>query len=352
MTLQDAMVGRVVDGRYLIESRIARGGMATVYRALDRRLDREVALKVMHDHLASDQEFVTRFVREARAAARLSHPNVVQVFDQGSAGRVLYLAMEHLPGRTLRDVLTARGALTPRESISVLEPVLGALAAAHRAGIVHGDVKPENVILTDDGRIKVADFGLARAITAPITAQITATANGELLGTVAYLAPELVSRRVADARADVYAAGIMLFELLTGKQPFTGDDPVRVAYRHVHELVPPPTSLSPELPAAFDDVVLRATSSDPDRRPPNAGALLSDLHSTMGGVSDEQLDIRAADPTVLRVDAATTAVYALPQAPAAASERWGSPSPATRKSHSTSPPFRPVSPPPGGWAWW
>jgi beta-lactam-binding protein with PASTA domain/tRNA A-37 threonylcarbamoyl transferase component Bud32 len=313
MTLQDPLVGRVVDGRYLVESRIARGGMATVYLALDRRLDREVALKVMHEHLAVDHEFVTRFVREARAAARLSHPNVVQVFDQGSDGEVLYLAMEYLPGRTLRDVLSQRGALTPRESVSVLEPVLGALAAAHRAGIVHRDVKPENVILTDDGRIKVADFGLARAITAPISS----TAGGELLGTVAYLAPELVSRGVADARADVYAAGIMLFELLTGKQPFTGSDPLQVAYRHVHETVPAPTSLSPELPLAFDRVVLEATAPDPDQRPPDAGQLLADLYSAQATVPDEQLDVRAADAATLRIDAVRTG-YDESGAPAAA----------------------------------
>ena len=300
ITLQDPLVGRVVDGRYLVESRIAAGGMATVYRALDRRLDREVALKVMHDNLAVDDEFVYRFVREARAAARLSHPNVVQVFDQGADDGILYLAMELLPGRTLRDVLSERGALTPRESVSVLEPVLGALAAAHRAGIVHRDVKPENVILTDDGRIKVADFGLAGAITGPISSTVT----GELLGTVAYLSPELVSRGIADARADVYAAGIMLFELLTGKQPFTGDDPLMVAYRHVHEVVPAPTSVSPELPYPFDDVVLRATSRNPDGRPANAGEMLRDLHTALGQVSDEDLDHRAAEADTLRVDPA------------------------------------------------
>jgi eukaryotic-like serine/threonine-protein kinase len=305
ITLQDPLVGRVVDGRYLVESRIARGGMATVYRALDRRLDREVALKVMHDNLAVDNQFVSRFVREARAAARLSHPNVVQVFDQGADDEVLYLAMEYLPGRTLRDVLAERGALTPRESVSVLEPVLGALAAAHRAGIVHRDVKPENVILTDDGRIKVADFGLAGAITGPISS----TASGELLGTVAYLSPELVSRGIADARADVYAAGIMLFELLTGKQPFTGDDPLRVAFRHVQETVPAPTSVSPELPYAFDDVVLRATSRNPDERPANAGELLADLHAGLAQVPDDELDRRAAEAATLRMNAAQTHAF-------------------------------------------
>ena len=305
ITLQDPLVGRVVDGRYLVESRIARGGMATVYRALDRRLDREVALKVMHDNLAVDDEFVSRFVREARAAARLSHPNVVQVFDQGADDAILYLAMEYLPGRTLRDVLAERGALTPRESVSVLEPVLGALAAAHRAGIVHRDVKPENVLLTDDGRIKVADFGLAGAITGPISSSVT----GELLGTVAYLSPELVSRGIADARADVYAAGIMLFELLTGKQPFTGDDPLRVAFRHVQETVPAPTSVSPELPYAFDDVVLRATNRNPDGRPANAGEMLGDLHAALGQVSDEELDRRASQAATLQMDGYRTQAF-------------------------------------------
>lgn len=332
VTVPDPMVGRVVDGRYLVKSRIARGGMATVYLALDHRLDRKVALKVMHEHLAVDEEFVARFVREARAAARLSHSNVVQVFDQGSDEAVLYLTMEYLPGRTLRDVLTGRGALTSRESISVLEPVLGALAAAHRAGIVHGDLKPENVILTDDGRIKVADFGLARAISAASgTGPTGSSPTGELLlGTVAYLSPELVSRGIADARTDVYAAGILLFELLTGKQPFVGDNPLSVAQRHVHESVPTPTSLAPELPSAFDPVVLQATSHDPDQRPPNAGALLSDLKAAMGRVTDPQLDIRASDPPVAGPAAArpeiddatgpdTTGREAIPTAPAAAS---------------------------------
>jgi serine/threonine-protein kinase len=319
MTLQDPLVGRMVDERYLIESRIANGGMATVYLALDRRLDRQVALKVMHEHLTADDEFVSRFVREARSAARLSHPNVVQVFDQGSDGSMLYLAMEYLPGRTLRDVLAERGALTPRESVSVLEAVLGALAAAHRAGIVHGDVKPENVILTDDGRIKVADFGLARAIATPISS----SAAGQLVGTVAYLSPELVSRGVADARADVYAAGILLFELLTGKQPFTGDDPLQVAYRHVHEMVPAPSAISPQLPVAFDDVVLQATSHNPDLRPANADALLTDLHAALARVPRDQLDVRAVEAATLLMDANRTQAFRAPAvngAPAAATQ--------------------------------
>jgi serine/threonine-protein kinase len=303
-TLQDPLVGRVVDNRYLVESRIARGGMATVYLALDRRLDRQVALKVLFEHLVQDEELAGRFVREARAAARLSHPNIVQVFDQGSDGDLLYIAMEYLPGRTLRDVLVQRGALTPRESVSVMEPVLSALSVAHRAGIVHRDLKPENVILTDDGRIKVADFGLARAVSAPISS-LTSGGGKQIHGTVAYLAPELVSRGVADARADVYAAGIMLFEVLTGKQPFTGEDPLQVAYRHVYEDVPAPSAVAPDLPRAFDPVVLQATDHDPDVRPHDAGAMLAELLHARGLVPDAELDVRAADATtVLDLDAA------------------------------------------------
>ena len=293
-TLRDPLVGQVLDGRYHVESRIASGGMATVYLALDRRLDREVALKVLHPDLAADPEFVQRFVREARSAARLSHPNVVQVFDQGSDGDRLYLAMEYLPGRTLRDVIGERGALTPREALSVLEPMLDALGAAHRAGFMHRDVKPENVILTNDGRIKVADFGLARAARSPV-GPATTTGN-RLLGTAGYLAPELVGRGVADARADVYAAGVVLFEMLTGRQPFTGPDPVTVAYRHVHETVPPPSLLAPELPAELDDLVLSATAHDPDDRPASAEQLLAAVRRAHTDLPPDVLDLRAPVP--------------------------------------------------------
>lgn len=291
-TLQDPLVGRMVDGRYHVESRIARGGMATVYLALDRRLDREVALKVMHPDLTGDEDFVSRFIREARAAARLSHPNVVQVYDQGGDGDLLYLAMEYLPGRTLRESLSERGALTIRESLRVLEPVLDALAAAHRAGIVHGDIKPENVVLTDDGRAKVADFGLARAG----AATLTTAAPERLLGTAAYLAPELLTRGIADARADIYAAGILLFEMLTGTQPFTGDDAAQVARRHVVEAVPEPSSLAAHIPVELDDLVAMATAVDPDLRPANAEQMLALTRAARQAVPESVLDVRPAAP--------------------------------------------------------
>jgi len=289
-TLADPLVGRLLDDRYLVVSRIDRGGMATVYHAVDRRLDRDVALKVLHAHLAGDQGFAARFVREARSAARLSHPNVVGVFDQGQDGDLLFLAMEYLPGRTLRHVLVERGALTPKEALRVMDPVLDALAAAHRAGIVHRDIKPENVILTDDGRVKVADFGLARAATS------TTATTGVLLGTVAYLAPELVARGVADERSDVYAAGVMLFEMLTGRQPFVGEIPAQVAYRHVHEDVPAPSSVAPTVPEALDDVVLAATGREPDERPDDAAALLAMVRAARRRIPPEAMNLRAAVP--------------------------------------------------------
>jgi eukaryotic-like serine/threonine-protein kinase len=285
-TVHDPLVGRTIDGRYDVAARIARGGMATVYRARDLRLERQVALKVMHAHLGDDPTFTNRFIREARSAARLSHPSVVQVFDQGNDGDLLYLAMEYLPGLTLRQALSQRRVLTPREAFSVLDPVLDALAAAHRADIVHRDVKPENVILADDGRVKVADFGLAKIIST------ASSSTGVLMGTVAYLSPELVERGQADPRSDVYAAGIMAFELLTGAQPFTGDVPVQVAYRHVHENVPAPSTLVPALPAPIDRFVLAATARDPDRRPTDAGELLDLARQTRESLSDTVLDIR------------------------------------------------------------
>jgi serine/threonine-protein kinase len=278
-TMSDALVGRVLDGRYRVEARIARGGMATVYRALDTRLDRVVALKVMHQLFAENDQFVARFNREAKSAARLSHPNVVAVYDQGEDDGYVFLAMEYVQGRTLRDLLRERTRLTPAEALSVLEPVLAALSAAHAAGLVHRDVKPENVLLADDGRVKVADFGLARA-----AANLEATSATSLIGTVAYLSPEQVIRGIADERSDVYSAGIMLFEMLTGRPPYDGETAVAVALKHAHEDVPPPSSLVSGIPTSVDLLVARATARDPDRRPHDAGAFLAEVVRVRGGL--------------------------------------------------------------------
>jgi serine/threonine-protein kinase len=273
-TVADPLIGQLLDGRYRVDTRIARGGMATVYVATDTRLDRTVALKIMHAALASDDEFVRRFVGEAKAVARLSHPNVVAVFDQGGARQggmeQLYLAMEYVPGQTLRHLLNEHAQLAPAEALDIFVPVLAGLGAAHRAGLVHRDVKPENVLLTADRRVKVADFGLARAT----ASAVSHTKTGMLIGTVAYIAPEQVTRSVIDARTDVYAAGIMLFEMLTGRQPHIADSPLGVAYKHVNEEVPAPSSIVPGLPGPFDSLVALATSRNADMRPADASQLL------------------------------------------------------------------------------
>ncbi|MGW1022429.1 Stk1 family PASTA domain-containing Ser/Thr kinase [Streptomyces sp. NPDC002577] len=283
-TLQDPLVGQMLDGRYRIDARIAVGGMATVYRAVDTRLDRVLAVKVMHPALAADGSFVGRFIREAKSVARLSHPNVVAVYDQGTDGAYVYLAMEYVAGCTLRDVLRERGALQPRAALDILEPVLAALGAAHRAGFVHRDMKPENVLIGDDGRVKVADFGLVQAVDT-----VTST-TGAVLGTVSYLAPEQIEHGTADPRVDVYACGVVLYEMLTGGKPHSGDSPAQVLYQHLNDDVPPPSAAVPGLPFALDELVASATARTPDVRPHDAVALLAAVREARAGLTDEQLD--------------------------------------------------------------
>ncbi|WP_328998807.1 Stk1 family PASTA domain-containing Ser/Thr kinase [Kribbella sp. NBC_00709] len=282
MQVSDRLVGRVLDGRYRVDSRVAKGGMATVYRALDTRLDRIVALKVMHDGLGDDAQFARRFVAEARAAARLSNPNVVAVFDQGDDDGTLFLAMEYVPGRTLRDVIREQAPLSPARALDLLTPVLSALSAAHDAGIVHRDIKPENVLISDKGAVKVADFGLARAVSASGN---TAT-QGLLMGTVSYLAPELVTDGSADARSDVYSAGILLYEMLTGNKPHSGDTPIQVAYAHVHADVPAPSLEVPSIPPYVDALVQRATARDRDLRPTDARVFSRQVHRVRSALEE------------------------------------------------------------------
>jgi serine/threonine-protein kinase len=266
------MIGRVLDGRYRIDARIARGGMATVFRAHDLRLDRECAVKVMHADLGDDHDFAARFVREAHSAARLSHPNVVAVNDQGDDEGVPFLVMEHVPGRTLRDVIRDESPMAPERALALLEPVLAALAEAHRSGLIHRDVKPENVLIADDGRVKVADFGLARAF--DTNTAHTAT-GGLLIGTVSYLAPELIVNGRSDPRSDVYAAGVLLFEMLTGRKPHEGEGAIQVAFKHVNEDVPAPsTRVDQPIPAYVDALVLRATARERERRQADAKVFL------------------------------------------------------------------------------
>ncbi|MCK7622144.1 Stk1 family PASTA domain-containing Ser/Thr kinase [Streptomyces sp. RS10V-4] len=285
-TLQDPLVGRLLDGRYRVEGRIAAGGMATVYRAVDTRLDRVLALKVMHPTLAVDGAFVDRFIREAKSVARLSHPNVVGVFDQGTDGTYVYLAMEYVAGCTLRDVLRERGALRPRAALDILEPILAALGAAHRAGLVHRDMKPENVLIGDDGRVKVADFGLVRAVDTHTT-----SSTGSVLGTVSYLAPEQMEHGTADARVDVYACGVVLYEMLTGGKPHTGGSAAQILYSHLHDDITPPSELVPGLAPELDELVALAAARAPEERPQDAVALLARARAARARLTDAQLDL-------------------------------------------------------------
>ncbi|MFJ6536937.1 Stk1 family PASTA domain-containing Ser/Thr kinase [Paenarthrobacter sp. NPDC091711] len=284
---QDHLIGTTVDGRYTVRSRLARGGMSTVYLATDQRLERDVALKVLHPHLANDPTFLQRLSREAKAAASLSHPHIVGVLDQGEDGHIAYLVMEYVKGHTLRDTLSEQGPLPPRLALALIDPVIEGLAAAHRSGLIHRDVKPENVLIADDGRIKVGDFGLARAISAN-------TSTGALIGTVAYLAPELVLGQPADARSDIYSAGIMLYEMLTGKQPYAGDSPIQVAYQHVNAVVGRPSDAAPGLAEDLDELVQWCTAVDAENRPVDGAALLTELRHIRTTLTDEELDRRQA----------------------------------------------------------
>ncbi|MFB9298513.1 Stk1 family PASTA domain-containing Ser/Thr kinase [Kibdelosporangium philippinense] len=262
----------LLEQRYRVDAPLARGGMSAVYRGMDTRLERPVAIKVMDHRFAEDRSFVDRFEREARAAASLHHPNVIAVHDQGFDGDHVFLVMELVDGGTLRDLLVERGRLTIPLALSVLEPVLSALAAAHQAGLVHRDVKPENVLIGKNGVVKVGDFGLVKAM-----ASSNNTSNSVILGTVAYLSPEQVATGVTTARGDVYAAGLLLYEMLTGQPPYVGDTPISVAYRHVNDDVPPPSQSAPGIPQALDELVVRATRRDPMARPADAGAFLAEV---------------------------------------------------------------------------
>lgn len=267
------LTGELIDNRYLLKRVVAAGGMATIYYALDLRLDRPVAVKIMHPHLANDEDFVGRFIREAKAAAALAHPNIVAIQDQGwneSGIPAVFIVMEYIEGFTLRDVISDQGALGVNESLRYFAPVLSAMSAAHKSGILHRDIKPENILISKDGRVKVADFGLAKG------AQLGSTLTVEssvILGSVSYLSPEQVQRGLSDMRSDVYSLGIVLFEMLTGKKPFDGETPIQIAYMHVNENVAAPSTLNSSIPAELDEIVLKATANNPDKRFKDAGEM-------------------------------------------------------------------------------
>jgi serine/threonine-protein kinase len=267
--------GELIDGRYQLISQIAQGGMASIYLALDTRLDRKVAVKIMHPHLAQDEAFVNRFIREAKAAAALTHPNAVSVQDQGwntNGVPAVFIVMELVEGHTLREYLDESGKFGVAQTLQYLTAILGALAAAHKLGIIHRDIKPENILISNDGRIKIADFGLAHG--APIGSTLTAESS-VVLGSVSYLSPEQVQRGVSDSRSDVYSTGILAYELLVGEKPFSGDSPIQIAYMHVNNRVPRVSQHRSDVPKELDDLIYSATSTNPDERPRDAGVFLS-----------------------------------------------------------------------------
>ncbi|MDQ3761037.1 MAG: Stk1 family PASTA domain-containing Ser/Thr kinase [Actinomycetota bacterium] len=313
------LVGTLLDGRYRVGPVLARGGMSTVYRGTDTRLERPVAIKVMAPRFAADPVFLQRFEREARAAARLHHPGIVGVHDQGvdssPAGDYVFLVMELVDGGTLRDLLRQHGRLPVPLALSVADTVLSALAAAHREGLVHRDIKPENVLIGPGGVVKVADFGLVRAI-----AEAGSSTGDLILGTVAYLSPEQVATGAADARSDVYATGVLLFEMLTGTPPYTGETALSVAYRHVNDDMPAPSTTGVAVPAALDDLVVRATRREPAARPPDAAAFLRTLQALRSDLGIDRVPVpvvastSASFPTVPAPDHGPRGTRALTRA--------------------------------------
>lgn len=292
----------VLAGRYRLEEPVGRGGMAEVHRAHDTTLDRKVAVKVLHQRFADDEQFQARFRQEAQAAASLNHPNIVGVYDTGEENGLPFFVMELVEGRSLQEVI-ARGGLTEQRALEVAADTCAALRYAHERNLVHRDIKPGNILLAEDGTVKVADFGIARAIDAD-----TVTQTAAILGTAAYLSPEQAQGRAADARSDLYALGIVLYELLTGQQPFQGDSAVTVAYQHVQELPTPPRELDPSLTTAAEAIAMRAMAKNPANRYPDAAAMREDLLRALAGEA-------VSAPAVLRRDD-TAALPPLDLAPA------------------------------------
>ncbi len=269
------LTGELIDNRYLLQRLIASGGMATIYAGIDTRLDRPVAVKIMHAHLANDEAFVSRFIKEAKATAALSHPNIVSIQDQGwneGGPPAVFLVMELVEGSTLRDFLNQHGVVSIEQMFQLMTPVISALAAAHKIGIIHRDIKPENILISKDGRVKVADFGLARNMA---IGQTMTVESSVVLGSVSYLSPEQVQRGVADARSDIYAVGIVLFEMLTGGKPYEGETPIQIAYRHVNDRIPTLQSIKSDISITISELVHAATAPNPDHRPKDAEELLN-----------------------------------------------------------------------------
>jgi serine/threonine protein kinase len=306
MAVSDALIGTLFDGRYKVIRRLGSGGMANVYLAEDQELGRRVAIKILNDRHAHDEQFVERFRREAKNAAGLSHPNVVSIYDRGEAEGTYYIAMEYLEGRTLKELIVTKGPTPIPVAIDYTRQMLGALGFAHKNGIVHRDIKPHNVVVAPDGRVKVTDFGIARA-----GAASQMTEAGSIVGTAQYLSPEQAKGTAVDQRSDIYSLGIVLYELLTGAVPFTGDTPVEIAMKHISETPKPPSVLRPDVPHDLDLVVTRALAKDPEERYQSAEELDADLERVLRGsaiareTEESATQILSAPTTVMSATQAT-----------------------------------------------
>ena len=319
----DALV--TLDGRYHITERIAVGGMGEVYLAHDAVLAREVAIKVLHRSLSGDQGFVDRFRREARAAATLNHPNIVTVYDWGAVDGIYYMVMEYVHGRSVREILNARGALAPAQAAAVLDQTLAALEHAHAKGIVHRDLKPENILITTEGVVKLTDLGLARAF-----ADAKSTRAGAVTGTVQYLSPEQIRGEPADPRSDLYSLGIVGYELLTDRLPFTGETPMAIAYKHLSDRVPAPSAAVAGLPADLDGFIASATDPDREMRPESATEMRRDLTTIAPHLERARtLASLVADvPRIVREGEAAGGTDAMPAMPGGSAITQTIPSPA------------------------
>ena len=307
--MTDSMIGTLFDGRYKVLRRLGAGGMANVYLAEDQELGRRVAIKILNDRHAHDAQFVERFRREAKNAAGLSHPNVVAIYDRGEAEGTYYIAMEYLDGRSLKELIVSRGPAPIPVAIDYARQILAALRFAHRNGIVHRDIKPHNVLVDTEGRVKVTDFGIARA-----GAASQMTEAGSIVGTAQYLSPEQAKGTAVDQRSDIYSLGIVLYELLTGSVPFTGDTPFEIAMKHISETPEPPSERRPDVPRELDFVVMRALAKDPADRYQSAEEMDADLDRVARGVAvsrqteESATQIMSAPTTVMSATTAATQV--------------------------------------------
>jgi eukaryotic-like serine/threonine-protein kinase len=328
MAFVDTLINTLFDGRYRIVRKLGSGGMADVYLAEDEELGRRVAIKILNDRHATDESFVERFRREAKNAAGLSHPNIVSIYDRGEAEGTYYIAMEYLDGRSLKELVVARGPLPIGDAIDCTRQVLGALRFAHRKGVVHRDIKPHNVMADADGRLKVTDFGIARAGVSQMTEA------GSIIGTAQYLSPEQARGAAVDQRSDLYSVGILLYEMLTGTVPFTGDSPVEIAMKHLSDTPRPPSLERPDIPPDLDMIVLRALAKNPDDRFQTAEEMAAELDrfAQGAGVTAETADAATAVLSGTELSTAPTAIVPPRRPPTAArpSYRYADP-PARRR---------------------